>query len=76
MSRSKKISSLKIWFDAVFNDKPYWRITYPPVMNEQVESVANKTVSKFLFWHQAKQLKKIFGGKIWIDYKAVKEKFK
>lgn len=48
---------LKIWFRAVLLDYWYWRVTYPD----------GKQTRK-LSYGEAKSLKQVYGGKLWVDY--------
>ena len=54
---------IKIWFRAIFLNYPYWRVTYSP---EDVHCANKKT--RLLYYGEAKSLKDVFGGKLWIDY--------
>ena len=46
-----------IWYRAVFGNWPYWRVTYEN---------GEQTIP--LPYNEAKGLKDVFGGKMWIDY--------
>lgn len=46
------------WWIAITTDRKVWRVTYPD--GKRTHPVD---------WGEARNLKFIFGGKIWIDYK-------
>jgi hypothetical protein len=48
---------IKIWIRARFCDWPYWRVTYN-----------NGERTYRLHYREAKGLRDVFGGKLWIDY--------
>ena len=48
---------IKIWFRAQLFDWPYWRVTYPDGKRTHC-----------LHLEEAKGLRDIFKGKMWIDY--------
>ena len=49
---------IKIWYMANFTDRLVWRVTYPDGKRTRLQC-----------WSDANELYKIFGGKLWIDYK-------
>jgi len=57
------IETFKIWFKATFLDYWYWAVEY-----------RNGKKTRLLSYTEAKSLKDVFGGKLFIDYQYVKEK--
>lgn len=55
------IRILIIWWRANVLDYPYWRVAYK-----------NGEKTRLLHWREAKGLKDVFNGKLYIDYNAVK----
>lgn len=54
------MKKIKHFIRAVFLGYHYWRVTYP-----------NKEgTTRLLGYGEAKSLKDVFGGKLWIDYEA------
>jgi hypothetical protein len=52
---------IKIWYRAVLRDWTYWRVTYKDGRRTRLLSYA-----------EAKSLKDVFGGVLWIDYSTTK----
>lgn len=55
-------SKILTWYRATFLDYPLWRVRY---------NDGTKTI--LLHYHEAKSLKDVFGGKLFIDYTINKE---
>jgi hypothetical protein len=51
------LAEVVTWWKAVMLDYPYWRVTY---------NDGNRT--RLLYRREAKGLKEVFNGKLWIDY--------
>lgn len=51
------LSKIVIWWKATVLDYPYWRVTYKDGKRTHL-----------LYWREAKGLKDVFNGKLWIDY--------
>lgn len=51
------MSKIITWYRAVFLGYPYWRVTY---------KTGERTYP--LYYGEAKGLKEVFNGKLWIDY--------
>lgn len=54
------MEKFRIWFRANFLDYRYWRVTYK-----------DGKETRLLYYAEAKGLKDVFGGKLWIDYKTL-----
>lgn len=52
---------IKFWFMAVFQDHPFWRVTYKDGKRTHP-----------LYYAEAKGLKEVFDGELWIDYDYAK----
>jgi hypothetical protein len=52
------LSRIVIWWKANMLDYPYWRVTYK-----------DGKQTSLLYWREASNLKDVFNGKLWIDYK-------
>jgi len=55
------MKKLRIWFRAHFLDYPYWRVDYE-----------NGERTRLLYYREAFGCSKVFNGKLYIDYEAVK----
>lgn len=51
------LAAVVTWWKATMLDYPYWRVTYKDGKR-----------TRLLYWREAKGLKEVFNGKLWIDY--------